>query len=90
MVLGAPLVRLVDQDAVRAAQRGRLPGFDAARAAVTLGRFRSEQQQEFRAFAQLGTLLHGRYHLAYWLDERWRTNCPFSFFTLLNDQMSIF
>jgi hypothetical protein len=35
---------------------------------VTLGRFRDEQQEEFRRFRRAAALLAGRYHFAFLLD----------------------
>uniref|UniRef100_A0A183BHM0 Membrane-associated protein n=1 Tax=Globodera pallida TaxID=36090 RepID=A0A183BHM0_GLOPA len=70
MVLSGPLVRLANMDEVRAVRLGLLPGMDLSRPAITIGTFRSEQQEEFRKFTRVATLLHGRYSLAYWLDDK--------------------
>ncbi|KAL3086442.1 hypothetical protein niasHT_033092 [Heterodera trifolii] len=70
MILSDPLVRLANADEVHAARHGLLPGSESPRAAVTVGTFRSEQQEEFRKFARVAILLHGRYSLAYWLEEK--------------------
>ena len=68
LLLEGPLIQLQSHDHVAKAREGILPNFEGPRPALTLGRFRDEQQEEFRHFRRAATLLAGRYNFAYLLD----------------------
>jgi hypothetical protein len=68
-LLSGPLIRLQTPTDIANAKAGILPGFEHKKmAAISIGQFRDEQQEEFRRFRRVAAMLAGRYHFAYWLE----------------------
>uniref|UniRef100_A0AC34RNC9 Calsequestrin n=1 Tax=Panagrolaimus sp. JU765 TaxID=591449 RepID=A0AC34RNC9_9BILA len=73
-IITAGIVNKIDsKDDLKQIRQGYLPFLPdlGQRKAVTIGHFQSETSEEFQRFKKVATILYGRYHFVYHIDEKY-------------------